>query len=57
MAGFRRFNTRVISGKDVKPIPDEELEALYMWVDGIPLSRPKKNLSRDFADGGEKPRK
>ncbi len=44
---------RLIAGKDVKPIDDEELESLYMWVDGIPLSRPKRNLARDFADGGK----
>lgn len=30
---------------------DEELQRLYNWVDEIPLSRPKKNISRDFADG------
>ena len=27
-------------------------EKLYNWVDEIPLSRPKKNIARDFADGG-----
>mmetsp|Transcript_46462 Transcript_46462/g.107243 ORF Transcript_46462/g.107243 Transcript_46462/m.107243 type:complete len:235 (-) Transcript_46462:69-773(-) len=30
---------------------DEELQALYNWVDETPLSRPKKNISRDFQDG------
>lgn len=30
---------------------DEDLQALYNWVDEIPLSRPKRNISRDFADG------
>ncbi|KAL4427154.1 hypothetical protein ABPG77_001158 [Micractinium sp. CCAP 211/92] len=30
---------------------DEELQALYEWVDGVPLSRPKKSIARDFADG------
>ena len=24
---------------------------MYVWVDEIPLSRPKKNIARDFADG------
>ena len=28
------------------------LEELYAWVDSIPLSRPKKNITRDFSDGG-----
>jgi len=33
-------------------IDDAVLQELYTWVDQIPLSRPKKNLNRDFADGG-----
>lgn len=32
---------------------EEELQALYEWVDSVPLSRPKKSITRDFADGGE----
>lgn len=32
-------------------ISEEELNLIYNWVDEIPLSRPKKNISRDFADG------
>mmetsp|Transcript_26041 Transcript_26041/g.72800 ORF Transcript_26041/g.72800 Transcript_26041/m.72800 type:complete len:221 (-) Transcript_26041:130-792(-) len=28
-----------------------DLEALYTWIDEIPLSRQKVNISRDFADG------
>lgn len=30
-----------------------ELEDLYRWVDRVPLSRPKKNIGKDFSDGGE----
>lgn len=30
---------------------DEDLQKLYSWVDELPLSRPKKNISRDFSDG------
>ncbi|KAL3865294.1 hypothetical protein ACJMK2_006901 [Sinanodonta woodiana] len=30
---------------------EAELEELYTWVDSIPLSRPKRNIGRDFADG------
>ena len=33
-------------------IDDEILEELYAWIDGIPLTRPKKDIRRDFADGG-----
>ncbi|XP_060557373.1 sperm flagellar protein 1-like isoform X5 [Ruditapes philippinarum] len=29
---------------------DVEVESLYSWIDRIPLSRPKKNISKDFAD-------
>lgn len=32
------------------PIPCPQ--ALYEWVDSVPLSRPKRNITRDFADGG-----
>lgn len=32
-------------------IAEEELQALYTWVDSIPLSRPKRNIARDFSDG------
>ena len=31
---------------------EDELQLIYNWVDEIPLSRPKKNIARDFADGG-----
>jgi hypothetical protein len=27
------------------------MQTVYNWVDEIPLSRPKRNISRDFADG------
>lgn len=32
-------------------LTEEELNEIYNWVDEIPLSRPKKNISRDFCDG------
>jgi hypothetical protein len=32
---------------------DEDLQRIYTWVDDIPLSRPKRNITRDFSDGGE----
>ncbi|CAG7724864.1 unnamed protein product [Allacma fusca] len=28
-----------------------EVDELYAWIDSIPLSRPKRNIARDFADG------
>jgi len=30
---------------------DSELQLLYSWIDEIPLSRPKRNITRDFSDG------
>ncbi|XP_050566466.1 UPF0687 protein C20orf27 homolog isoform X7 [Cygnus atratus] len=27
------------------------LRALYRWVDAVPLSRPRRNIARDFSDG------
>ena len=32
------------------PLADDELQRLYTWVDEIPLSRPKRNIARDFSD-------
>lgn len=32
-------------------LSDEALADLYQWVDQIPLSRAKKNITRDFSDG------
>ncbi|XP_039189830.1 sperm flagellar protein 1 isoform X2 [Crotalus tigris] len=32
-------------------LDEESLNELYTWVDAIPLSRPKRNITRDFSDG------
>ena len=32
-------------------LDDEDLQRVYQWVDEIPLSRPKRNIARDFSDG------
>lgn len=32
-------------------LTDEQYRAIYAWIDAIPLSRPKKNIARDFCDG------
>ncbi|XP_067828688.1 sperm flagellar protein 1 isoform X2 [Heptranchias perlo] len=29
----------------------DSLQELYAWIDQIPLSRPKRNIARDFSDG------
>ena len=37
--------------EEAEQLPPEQLEALYAWIDDVPLSRPKKNFARDFSDG------
>mmetsp|Transcript_11403 Transcript_11403/g.19242 ORF Transcript_11403/g.19242 Transcript_11403/m.19242 type:complete len:130 (+) Transcript_11403:17-406(+) len=34
----------------IKRITEEDMQEVYNWVDEIPLSRPKKNIARDFSD-------
>lgn len=35
-----------------RELNEEALQELYAWIDKIKLSRPKRNISRDFSDGG-----
>ena len=39
--------------KELNNVQDDESELMYIyeWVDSIELSRPKKNIARDFSDG------
>ena len=41
-----------IDTKNMNDLDDETLQVLYTWIDEIPLSRPKRNIARDFSDGG-----
>lgn len=34
------------------PVTQEDKQELYAWIDEVPLSRQKKNIARDFSDGG-----
>jgi hypothetical protein len=38
---------------EIQPLDEEEMQMIYNWVDEIPLSRPKRNIARDFSDGGK----
>ena len=29
---------------------EDDMQRLYQWIDEIPLSRPKRNIGRDFSD-------
>lgn len=40
-----------VAGSVHNDLTDEQLRALYAWIDAIPLSRPKRNITRDFSDG------
>ncbi len=31
-------------------LSEDELNAVYIWLDSVPLSRQKKNIARDFSD-------
>lgn len=44
---------RRVGWKDTMPgtISNDDLTRLYTWVDEIELSRPKRNIARDFSDG------
>ena len=37
---------------EIPTLDEEEMQMIYNWVDEIPLSRPKRNIARDFSDGG-----
>ncbi|XP_072881806.1 sperm flagellar protein 1 isoform X2 [Hemitrygon akajei] len=32
-------------------LSEDAQQELYAWIDGVPLSRPKRNIARDFSDG------
>ncbi|XP_030803245.1 sperm flagellar protein 1 [Camarhynchus parvulus] len=34
-----------------EPRPEASLVSLYRWLDTVPLSRPRRNIARDFSDG------
>ncbi|XP_023145362.2 sperm flagellar protein 1 [Amphiprion ocellaris] len=34
-----------------RELTEEELQDLFAWIDKIPLSRPKRHITRDFSDG------
>eukprot|EP00033_Pygsuia_biforma_P001578 GCRY01001777.1.p1 GENE.GCRY01001777.1~~GCRY01001777.1.p1 ORF type:complete len:228 (+),score=16.89 GCRY01001777.1:144-827(+) len=36
--------------EDYPTVEEEDRQILYAWVDEIPLSKPKRNISRDFSD-------
>ena len=39
-------------GQLITSLDEDGLQELYTWIDDINLSRPKRNIWRDFSDGG-----
>lgn len=37
--------------QEMETLTDEQAHSVYVWVDKHTLSRPKRNIARDFADG------
>lgn len=48
MSGALASPNQIITSLD-----EDALQELYTWIDEISLSRPKRNIWRDFSDGGE----
>jgi hypothetical protein len=43
--------TLLSSSAQAYEIDLKDLQNIYRWIDAVPLSRPKRNFARDFADG------
>lgn len=44
-----KMSTLVVKAREIES--EEEIQRIYNWMDDIELSRPRKSISRDFADG------
>lgn len=40
-----------MAARDADGMTEDDMQRLYQWIDEIPLSRPKRNIGRDFSDG------
>ncbi|XP_063257340.1 sperm flagellar protein 1 [Prinia subflava] len=47
----RRSGRAPMAAERPEPGPDAALVSLYRWLDTVPLSRPRRNIARDFSDG------
>ncbi|XP_031965299.1 sperm flagellar protein 1 [Corvus moneduloides] len=47
----RRSGLALMAAAGPDPGPDTALVSLYRWLDTVPLSRPRRNIARDFSDG------
>ena len=47
--------TRVVGSPNqtINSLDEDGLQELYAWIDEISLSREKRNIWRDFSDGGK----
>ncbi|CAD7952429.1 unnamed protein product [Amoebophrya sp. A120] len=42
-------SSAVVKAREIES--EDEIQRIYNWMDDIELSRPRKNIARDFADG------
>ena len=49
---IRNQTTITFYKMEIPALDEEDMQMIYNWVDEIPLSRPKRNIARDFSDGG-----
>lgn len=52
LAVFRFSKSKKVRLMMNKELSEEALLDLYAWIDKIKFSRPMRNISRDFSDGG-----
>lgn len=48
------LNVRVTINMNANSEISDHLDEIYDWIDQIKFSRPKKNIARDFSDGGKR---
>jgi hypothetical protein len=48
---MQRTQKNELACNNIMTTTEEELQELYVWVDQIQFSRPKRNIARDFSDG------
>ncbi|XP_059701668.1 sperm flagellar protein 1 [Haemorhous mexicanus] len=46
-----RCGRALMAAEGPEPGPEASLVSLYRWLDTVPLSRPRRNIARDFSDG------
>ena len=47
-----QFLSDLLNNSNADPLvqKDIKIDEIYTWIDDVPLTRPKKNIARDFSD-------